>query len=142
MAAASPAAAIAVPAQLAFLAIYNPSLGTTDETIDDQILYYYPSTSSLPSSRPGRRHHRRRRQGGRDGSGDQDGGRNERLRQIGLAQGMVEFGRSFSGGQAVDSVDTERSRVVLRELEAGYWILAVSFPRPRPLTFPISCVKC
>lgn len=126
---ASPAAPTAIPAQLAFLAIYNPSLGTTDETIDDQIVYYYPSrSSSSTSSRHGRRNRRRRRQssGGDDGAqGSQDGDRNERLRQIGLAQGMVEFGRSFSGGQAVDSVDTEKSRVVLRELEAGWWILAV-----------------
>lgn len=34
--------------------------------------------------------------------------------------------RSFSNGQAVDSIETEKSRIVLRELEKGWWILAVS----------------
>lgn len=156
-----------VPAQLGFLAIYNPGLGATDETVDDQIVYYAASPAALPSQskrkkkqqqqRRHRRqdqnlqhHHHGRRRGSGDGDGDGDeagtgagrieeeeggggGGssseeRNERLRQIGLAQAMVEFGRSFSGGRAVDSVDTEKSRVVLRELEPGWWILAVSTP--------------
>lgn len=34
--------------------------------------------------------------------------------------------RSFSNGQPVDSIETEKSRIVLRELEKGWWILAVS----------------
>lgn len=33
--------------------------------------------------------------------------------------------RSFSDGQPVDSIDTEKSRIVLHELESGWWILAV-----------------
>ena len=33
--------------------------------------------------------------------------------------------RSFSKGEPVDSIETERSRVVLHELEQGWWILAV-----------------
>jgi hypothetical protein len=53
---------------------------------------------------------------------------NEQLRQIGLAQGMVEFGRSFSDGRAVDTVETEKSRILLHELEPGWWVLAVSVP--------------
>jgi hypothetical protein len=48
------------------------------------------------------------------------------MRQIGLAQGMVEFGRSFSDGKSVDTIETEKSRIILHELEAGWWILAVS----------------
>jgi hypothetical protein len=107
-----------IPAQLGFLAIYNPSLGTTDETVGDQIVYY-ASASTQASAR-------RRRHRPADSISNEE--RNERLRQIGLAQGMVEFGRSFSGGKAVDSIDTERARVVLHELEPGWWILAVSFP--------------
>ena len=35
----------AVPAQLGFLAIYNPSLGTTDETLEQQIVYYFSTES-------------------------------------------------------------------------------------------------
>jgi hypothetical protein len=100
----------AVPAQLGFLAIYNPSLGTTDDTIENQILYY-----STPEPRG-------------DENQKQDYSSNERLRQIGLAQGMVEFGRSFSDGRSVDTVETEKARIVLHELEAGWWILAVRCP--------------
>jgi len=106
-----------VPAQLGFLAIYNPSLGTTDETIQNQIVYYSSSET-------------RHRGGQKAPLKPSDEAlreeNNEQLRQIGLAQGMVEFGRSFSDGRAVDTVETEKSRIVLHELEAGWWILAVS----------------
>lgn len=33
--------------------------------------------------------------------------------------------RSFSDDQTTDSVDTEKSRIILHELERGWWILAV-----------------
>ena len=109
------------PAQLGFLAIYNPSLGATDDTIDDQIVYYASVKSTSSSHTLGRRQHRSRPT---DSISQEE--RNERLRQIGLAQGMVEFGRSFSDGQAVGTVETEKTRVVVHELEPGWWILAVS----------------
>ncbi|KAK2065250.1 hypothetical protein LY76DRAFT_631394 [Colletotrichum caudatum] len=105
-----------VPAQLGFLAIFNPSLGNTDETLDDQIVYY----ASVSTQRQKRRHRSRTKP--TENISQEE--RNERLRQIGLAQGMVEFSRSFSGGQPVDSIDTKRSRVILHELEQGWWILA------------------
>ncbi|KAK0116686.1 hypothetical protein ONS96_012538 [Cadophora gregata f. sp. sojae] len=105
----------AIPAQLGFLAIYNPSLGTTDETIEDQIVYY--STPGLQE-----RSLKKAKKGVLDDAAREEN--NEQLRQIGLAQGMVEFGRSFSDGRAVDTVDTEKSRIILHELEAGWWILA------------------
>ncbi|PVH80584.1 hypothetical protein DL98DRAFT_491007 [Cadophora sp. DSE1049] len=104
-----------IPAQLGFLAIYNPSLGTTDETIEDQIVYY--STPGLPE-----RSAKKGKKGVLDDTAREEN--NEQLRQIGLAQGMVEFGRSFSDGTAVDTVETEKSRIILHELEAGWWILA------------------
>ncbi|KAK3309169.1 uncharacterized protein B0T15DRAFT_132061 [Chaetomium strumarium] len=117
-----PRASGIVPAQLGFLAIYSPGLGTTDETIDDQIVYY---GSASTQSSPRRRRQRASTAGdGRPIESVSKEERNERLRQIGLAQGMVEFARSFSGGQPVDAIDTERSRVVLHELEPGWWILA------------------
>lgn len=113
-----------VPAQLGFLAIYNPSLGTTDASVGDQIVYY-----STPHS-----HNRtKRRASTADKKASEDAAReerNEQLRQVGLAQGMVEFGRSFSDGKAVDTVETERSRIVLHELESGWWILAASCGTP------------
>ena len=110
-----------VPAQLGFLAIYNPSLGTTDETFENQIVYYSSSNTNTSAhlakdKDPQATEDRIREQS------------NEQLRQIGLAQGMVEFGRSFSDGKAVDTVETEKSRIILHELEAGWWILAVSIP--------------
>ncbi|KAL3463208.1 hypothetical protein BJX64DRAFT_257842 [Aspergillus heterothallicus] len=104
-----------IPAQLSFLAIYNPQLGTTDETIREQVVFY---TSRLDISRR------------QDGSvianedQDEDSNWNERLRQIGLAQGMVSFARNFSEGKAVDYIETEKSQVVLHELEKDWWILA------------------
>ena len=106
----------AVPAQLGFLAIYNPSLGTTDETIEDQIVYY--STPGLQERSP-----KKGKKGVLDDAAREEN--NEQLRQIGLAQGMVEFGRSFSDGRAVDTVETEKSRIILHELEAGWWLLAI-----------------
>lgn len=126
-----------VPAQLGFLAIYNPSLGTTDETLEDQIVYYASVTTLKDQQRRrhrperssrSRRHHAptnfvsERAAPGTEAVSQEE--KNERLRQIGLAQGMVEFGKSFSGGKAVNTIDTEKSRVVLHELEPGWWILA------------------
>jgi hypothetical protein len=105
----------AIPAQLDFLAIYNPSLGATDETIGDQVVYY---TSPGHQDQHGRQVPEASQSQAREQL-------NEQLRRIGLAQGMVEFGRSFSDGQAVDTIETEKSRIILHELESGWWILAV-----------------
>jgi hypothetical protein len=104
-----------VPAQLGFLAIYSPGLGTSDETVGDQIVYYASAASAK----------QRRRHGSSAAPDVSREERNERLRQVGLAQAMVDFGRSFSAGHNVDAVDTERARVVLHELEPGWWMLAV-----------------
>ncbi|KAL3472781.1 hypothetical protein BJX99DRAFT_209073 [Aspergillus californicus] len=104
-----------VPAQLSFLAIYNPLLGTTDETLHDQVVFY-TSRSSLE----------RRLENAASTEEDKDAKdiANERLRQIGLAQGMVSFARNFSAGKPVDYVETEKSQIVIHELEKDWWILA------------------
>ncbi|KAL0263498.1 hypothetical protein SLS55_002478 [Diplodia seriata] len=88
-------AARVVPAQLAFLAIFCPTLAANDDAFRDQLVFYH-------SNKATRRH---------------DDDENERLRQIGLAQGMIDFARSFSDGEPVDHVDTEKSRIVMHELE-------------------------
>lgn len=106
------------PAQLGFLAIYNPSLGNTDDTIDDQIVYYTSVTTQNDNPRKNRRARSRPTE---DISQEE---RHERLRQIGLAQGMVNFGKDFADGASVDAIDTDKTRVVLHELEPGWWILA------------------
>lgn len=115
---ATPAAGGAVPAHLGFLAIFNPSLGNTDETLDDQIVYYSSVTTQGKS-----RKHKRRHDRPTEGISQEE--RNERLRQIGLAQGMVSFSQGFADGAPVDAIETEKSRVVIHELEPGWWILAV-----------------
>ena len=74
-----------LPAQLALLAIYNPSLGQSDDTLHDQILYYYSSKSS--------RSRQQRNSSDKNSDQRQHEDRNEQLRQIGLAQGMVEFAK-------------------------------------------------
>ena len=70
------------PAQLAFLAIYNPSLGQSDETLHDQIVYYHSHGSHAPEKLSGTSSEERNREEG-----------NEKLRQVGLAQGMIEFAK-------------------------------------------------
>ncbi|KAL2864613.1 uncharacterized protein BJX67DRAFT_207982 [Aspergillus lucknowensis] len=104
-----------IPAQLSFLAIYNPRLGTTDETIRDQVVFY-TSRSDITQRQdtPAAASEYK--------SGNDDW--NDRLRQIGLAQGMVSFARNFSEGKAVDYVETEKSQIVLHELEKDWWVLA------------------
>ncbi|KAI5467162.1 hypothetical protein BGZ63DRAFT_418883 [Mariannaea sp. PMI_226] len=125
-----------VPAQLGFLTIFNPSLGKTDETIDDQIVYY--ASASAQSSAQ-----KRRRTRGRPTRDIPPEERNERLRQIGLAQGMASFSRGFAGGASVDAIDTEKSRVVLHELEPGWWVLAsIDLTRvPLPPRLPIKSTE-
>jgi hypothetical protein len=118
-----------VPAQLGFLAIYNPTLGneTSNDVVEDQIVYYTSlSTPLLAAHQPQAQSQSDRKQSTWDSSKDKlsQEERNERLRQVGLAQGMVEFGRSFSGDHPVDMIETEKSRVILHELEPGWWILA------------------
>ncbi|KAJ5524960.1 hypothetical protein N7494_011610 [Penicillium frequentans] len=105
-----------IPAQLSFLAIYNPTLGPTDETLEDQIVFYTSRSDYL-----------QRTEGSlteEEGSKPPEGGKNERLRQIGLAQGMVNFASDFSSGKTLDYVETAKTRVVLLELEKDWWVVA------------------
>ena len=71
-----------VPANLSFLAIYNPSLGQSDESLHEQIVYYYSKSRYEPQTRTSAAN-------GKDEGSQED--KNERLRKIGLAQGMVQF---------------------------------------------------
>ena len=104
-----------VPAQLSFLAVYNPSLGRSDEEFDQQIVFYYARAAKARAQLS---------HGDKKAARDLREQENEKLRQVGLAQGVVGFARSFSHGAPVDSVETEKSRIVLKELEDGWWILA------------------
>ncbi|KAF2863941.1 hypothetical protein K470DRAFT_209514, partial [Piedraia hortae CBS 480.64] len=102
--------------QVASLAIYNPSLGPTDETFADQLVFWH--------SRVAREARSAAKRTGVENVDVARRDQNERLRQIGLAQGLVNFARTFSGGKPVDGVETGRSRIVLWPPEDGWWILA------------------
>lgn len=71
------------PAQLDFLAIYNPTLSDSDETLKDQIVYYFSHRS--------RRQDRHAKQ--KENATTAEDEQSDRLRQIGLAQGMVSFAK-------------------------------------------------
>ncbi|RMJ26674.1 hypothetical protein PHISP_02486, partial [Aspergillus sp. HF37] len=103
------------PAQLAFLAIYNPLVASTHESISDQVVFYTSRSSRL---------RRLERASGESDAEELKDDENQRMRQIGLAQAMVDFARNFSGGKPVDSVETDKTRVVIHELEENWWILA------------------
>lgn len=118
---AAPAAGGVLPARLGFLTIYNPSLGTGDENIEDQIVYY----ASINTQQQRSRKKRSKRPHGDPTQDISPEERHARQRQIGLAQGMTSFSQGFANGAGVDSMDTEMSKVILHELEPGWWLLAV-----------------
>ena len=104
-----------VPAHLDFLTIFSPELGKTNGTEKDQIVFYW--------SKP-----LKRRKKGTDKDNKEEHHHkeenNERMRQVGLAQGMVHFARTFGRGDNVESIDTEKHRIVVKQLEKDWWILA------------------
>ena len=80
-----------VPAQLNYLTIYNPAFGDTDETAYEQIFYYFSREEAE------RRSHGQPESQTRINAGSiertQEEEKNDRLRQVGLARGMVEFAK-------------------------------------------------
>lgn len=77
-----------MPARLAFLAIYNPTLGPTDETFQDQLVFYYSRVAN--EARAAAKKQARSDAAVADALRREE---NEKLRQIGLAQGMVDFAK-------------------------------------------------
>jgi hypothetical protein len=118
-----------VPAQLSFLAIYNPALGDSDETFHKQVVFYYSKTAKAGRAASGHAnastHTSTNTNTDTSGSGSGSGSalreeENEKLRQVGLAQGMVGFARSFSHTrETVDSIETDRARIDLTQLPAS-----------------------
>lgn len=84
----APSATSVRPAQLGFLAIYNPELGPTDETFDQQVVFYH--SRAAHEARIATKKNARKDAAGGDALREEE---NEKLRQIGLAQGMVDFAR-------------------------------------------------
>jgi hypothetical protein len=90
MATQGPNVAKVVPAQLSFLTVYNPAFGNTDETAHEQIFFYF-SRDSQDAQKD---------EDAVTGKSDTAAGaidteeeQNKRLRQVGLARGMVEFAK-------------------------------------------------
>ena len=76
-----------VPAQLSFLTIYNPSLSRSDDDVDEQILYYFSSKERAKEKSA------TKGSSGVEKDVAREEARSERLRQVGLAQGMVNFAK-------------------------------------------------
>jgi hypothetical protein len=84
-----------VPAQLSYLAIYNPSFGETEETEHEQIFFYY-SRKDLErghQTAPKLAQHDGAAESKPQGVPSKEEEQNERLRRVGLARGMVEFAK-------------------------------------------------
>ncbi|KAF9203802.1 vacuolar fusion protein ccz1 [Haplosporangium sp. Z 27] len=83
------------PATLGYFCIYNPEFGPTDETQHEQLLYYVArKTVSI----------------------------DVKMRNIGLAQGLVNFARIFSPTAPCENVHSQKNRLVFLEAEPGYWL--------------------
>ncbi|CAG8493883.1 6887_t:CDS:10 [Ambispora leptoticha] len=80
---------------LSYFCIYNPSFGSTEETQVNQIIYYVARTT-VPMD--------------------------VKMRQIGLAQGLVNFSRVFSPDKPCENVHTQKNRLAFYEPEPNYWI--------------------
>jgi hypothetical protein len=90
--------------------IYNPSLGQSDASVHEQLIFHYSpeaTNSDNPSSTPSSRQ------------------LDTQLRAIGLAQGIVQFARAFSPDEPLREVRTQKGFSVPLEVEKGWWMLAV-----------------
>ena len=72
-----------IPAHIAFLAIYNPTIGGKGDSPRDEIVYFFDGSQAF---------------GFEDGQASPDGGTNRekvdenmQLRSVGLAKGMLQF---------------------------------------------------
>ncbi|ORY79107.1 hypothetical protein BCR37DRAFT_382103 [Protomyces lactucae-debilis] len=96
---------------LSYLTLFCPALGSTEESVADQLLFYTDAsaTSTL----------------------------DQQLRNIGLIQGILELGRSFSpkdhastSHRPLRCIKSEQTMAVVTELEPGIWCcLCVELPK-------------
>ncbi|RIA84655.1 hypothetical protein C1645_783684 [Glomus cerebriforme] len=84
-----------VPPSLSYFCVYNPSFGRTEDSQADQLLYY-TSKKTVPMD--------------------------VKIRQVGLAQGLVNFTRVFSPSKPCENVHTQKNRLAFYEPEPDYWI--------------------
>ena len=97
--------------------IYNPSLGKTDSTVHDQLIFHYSAPPTHKTSSP--------KSSPFDSVSETGQDLDKQLRAVGLAQGIVEFARAFSPDSPVQEVRTQKGFTVPLEVEKGWWMLAV-----------------
>ncbi|KAI8053630.1 hypothetical protein BDF21DRAFT_468341 [Thamnidium elegans] len=80
---------------LSYFCVYNPSLGQSEENTKDQILYY-TAKKVVPAD--------------------------VKMKQIGLAQALVNFTSTFSPSQPTQNVHSQKNRMIFLQPEPGFWI--------------------
>ncbi|ORZ01522.1 hypothetical protein BCR43DRAFT_434982 [Syncephalastrum racemosum] len=83
------------PPHLSYYCVYNPSLGQSEENTKDQILYY-TAKKVVPAD--------------------------VKMKQIGLAQALVNFSSAFSPRQPAQNVHSQKNRLVFWQPEPGFWM--------------------
>lgn len=102
-----------------YLSIYSPLLGQGETELHQQLLFYYSRDGgAVPPDALGKQ------------VTDENGAAAvpaadaaAQLRHIGLAQGVVEFGRVFSD-DVVSLIKSKRSIIAVEQIEPNYWIVA------------------
>ncbi|KAI8350586.1 hypothetical protein EDC96DRAFT_519288 [Choanephora cucurbitarum] len=80
---------------LSYFCVYNPSLGQSEENTKDQILYY-TAKKAVPAD--------------------------VKMKQIGLAQALVNFTSTFSTGHSSQNVHSQKNRMVFLQPEPNFWM--------------------
>ncbi|KAG2208694.1 hypothetical protein INT47_007793 [Mucor saturninus] len=80
---------------LSYFCVYNPSLGQSEENTKDQILYY-TAKKVVPAD--------------------------VKMKQIGLAQALVNFTSTFSPSHPTQNVHSQKNRMIFLQPEPGFWI--------------------
>ncbi|KAI8375871.1 hypothetical protein BD560DRAFT_392146 [Blakeslea trispora] len=80
---------------LSYFCVYNTTLGQSEENTKDQILYYTAKTT-VPAD--------------------------VKMKQIGLAQALVNFTSTFSTGHVSQHVHSQKNRMVFFQPEPNFWM--------------------
>ncbi|KAI8081417.1 uncharacterized protein BX664DRAFT_268515 [Halteromyces radiatus] len=83
------------PPMLSYFCVYNPSLCHSEENTKDQILYY-TAKKVVPAD--------------------------VKMKQVGLAQALVNVTSAFSVSRSTENVHSQRNRMVFLQPEPGFWI--------------------
>ncbi|KAF5918260.1 hypothetical protein HPG69_002902 [Diceros bicornis minor] len=84
------------PALLSFF-IYNPRFGPREGEEENKILFYYPNEVE----------------------------KNEKIRNVGLCEAIVQFTRTFSPSKPAKSLHTQKNRQFFNEPEENFWMVMV-----------------